>query len=129
MLASVLDSTLDRPLSLSPDLNVLTAVEVFSAPRAAIDAIDVAAIVRQADEDDVARSRIELTAVDPDAESIQVSCCGEMGIRLLCAWVEAAKHAAAESEDGVLLAALRSAAEAARTACDDARRSREMGCF
>src|SRR5262249_46470 len=114
-------------LSSSPDLGVLGETAVFFAPRAAFEAIDADAIMRRPDEDGVAHSQILLGNRGPDRSQVQVTCGVEMGLRLLCAWIGASADDSKLEEP--LLASLQSAAAAARTAYDQARRTREMGCF
>ena len=111
----------------SPDLGVLGETAVFFAPSAALEAIDVDAIMYRADEDGVVHSRILLGNTEPDTSRIQVTCRVEMGLRLLCAWIEASGNES--TLDVSLLETLRSAAAAAQAAYDEACRIREMGCF
>lgn len=114
-------------LSSAPDLGILGETAVFFAPTAALEAIDVDAIMHLADEDGVVHSRILLGSVGPDTSRMQVTCRVEMGLRLLCAWIEASMNEATLEER--LLATLQSAATAARAAYDQACRTRQLGCF
>ena len=94
----------------------------FLAPRRAINAIDVEAIVREATMDGVARPQVHLNPCATSAGWTRVTCSAEMTLRLVNAWRETVGRTMLDGEEGEeRLAAIRRAAIAAYRAFEDAR--------
>jgi hypothetical protein len=102
------------------DPKVLAAATQFTAPLLAADAIDIRAIVRDAQNDGVENSRIEIGIVGFGGGSIVVKCSVEMALRLLCAWTDVADRAPFYARDTALFSAVTSAGGAAFGAYDRA---------
>lgn len=109
------------PFARTTDTGVPTEPVQFIAPRSAIDAIDVGAIIREATNDGVARSQIDVRPFGAHVGWAQVTCPVEMTLRLVNAWREAAGRTAIDEDGEERLAALRRAAVAAYRAYDDVR--------
>src|SRR5215469_2722217 len=101
------------PFSRATDDAVRRKPIEFIAPRSAIDAIDVAAVVRQATEDGVVRPQIEVSSFASHVGWTRVTCRIEMTLRLVAAWREAAGKTAIDAQSEERLAAMRRAAVAA----------------
>jgi hypothetical protein len=101
----------------------LAEMTQFVAPRLAVSAIDVLAIVGEALEDGVDRPDQPLLELEPlgrrAGDSVRVTCRVEMALRLLCAWVDAIRQTPIHS--AARLAALRRGVVAIYEAYDDAR--------
>jgi len=109
-----------------PDVAVLAEIVQFVVPIAAIDAIDVRAIVREATEDGVDRPRIELNTMRAGAGKIRATCRCEMALRLLCAWIEVAARTPTDERGARTLHAVRAAAAEIYAAYDDVRNPRKI---
>lgn len=108
-------------LSRSVDRSPSAPAIQFIAPRTAIDAIDVAAIIREATADGVARAQIDVSSFGMHRGWTRVTCPVEMTLRLLNAWREAVGRTVVDEAAEERLAALRRAAVAAYRAYEDAR--------
>jgi len=98
----------------------LAEVTQFVAPRLAVSAIDVRAIVDEAIEDGVERPLLDLNPLGRRAgDSVRVTCGVEMALRLLCVWMEAIRQTPIQS--ATRLAALRHAVVAIYDVYDDVR--------
>jgi hypothetical protein len=109
------------PFARTTDTAVRTEPVQFIAPRSAIDAIDVGAIIREATNDGVVRSQIDVRPFEAHVGWARVTCPVEMTLRLVNAWREAAGRTPIDEDGEERLAALRRAAVAAYRAYDDVR--------
>ena len=115
---------MQHPLVMSDTLPTkdatLAEVTQFVAPRLAVSAIDVRAIVDEAIEDGVERPLVDLNPLGRRAgDSVRVTCGVEMALRLLCVWMEAIRQTPIQS--ATRLAALRHAVVAIYDVYDDVR--------
>jgi hypothetical protein len=109
------------PFARATDHSVWREPVQFIAPRSAIDAIDVGAVVREATEDGVARPQIDVSPFASHVGWTRVTCRVEMTLRLVSAWREAAGKTMIDAQGEERLASMRRAAIAAYRAYDDAR--------
>jgi hypothetical protein len=103
------------------DLAALTEPIQFIAPQSAVDAIDVASVVRQAADDGVTQARIDVSPFGTHAGWVQVRCPAEMALRLVSAWRDVAGKTMVDAFGEERLAVLRIAAVAAYRAFEDKR--------
>ena len=109
------------PLSRAVDKPLPPQPIQFIAPRSAIDAIDVVAIIREATEDGVPRPDIDVRPFGTHAGWTRVTCPVEMTLRLLNAWREAVGRTRVDAEAEERLGAMRQAAVAAYRAYENVR--------
>ncbi len=109
------------PFARTSDTAIPAEPVQFIAPQSAVDAIDVGAIIREATNDGVARSQIDVRPFGTHVGWAQITCPAEMTLRLVNAWREAAGATTVDENGEERLAALRRAAVAAYRAYDGVR--------